>query len=152
MLAAASVVAPLVVLQQSHAFVGEVVQPRYVYPLFVVLVGFVAYTPPHRDGTRGLRLERGQVALFAVAATIANSYALHTEIKRYITGLDVRQLDLGGAEWWWQSGPGPVAVWLIGTVAAAAVFALLGMLALDDAPRETSSEESGERHEVAQTA
>lgn len=152
MLAAASVVAPLVVLQQSHAFVGEVVQPRYVYPLFVVLVGFVAYTPPHRDGTRGLRLERGQVALFAVAATIANSYALHTEIKRYITGLDVRQLDLGGAEWWWQSGPGPVAVWLIGTVAAAAVFALLGMLALDDAPRETSSEVPGEPHEVAQTA
>ena len=56
---------------------------------------------------------------------LANSFGLHANIRRYVTGQDVRAFNLGqGAEWWWSFGPSPMEVWAIGSFAFA-VGALL---------------------------
>ena len=61
-------------------------------------------------------------------AIVANSVALRTTLRRYTSGLEI---DLAKSlnnysEWWWQLGPSPEQIWLIGTFAFAALLALLG--------------------------
>lgn len=125
LLGAAVVAVPVLVLQQSHAFVGEVVQPRYVYPLVLVFVGAACYTS-ERPGARPLVLRRAHLVILVVGASFANAFALHTQIKRYVTGLQGRGLDLDTArQWWWSWGPTPMTLWLIGSVAGLAAFAAL---------------------------
>jgi hypothetical protein len=122
---AAVVAVPLLVLQQSHAFVGEVVQPRYVYPLVLVFFGVATFTA-ERAGSPALAIRRAHVVVLVLGASVANAVALHTEIKRYVMGLDVRRLNLdAGQEWWWSSGPSPLGLWLIGSMAGAAAFTVL---------------------------
>ena len=125
LLGIAVVAVPILVLQQSHAFVGEVVQPRYVYPLLLVFLGAAAYTAEW-SAAPGLTLRRAHVVFFVVGASVANAFALHTEIKRYVMGLAVRRLNLDtGQEWWWSSGPSPLLLWMIGSVAGVLAFSAL---------------------------
>lgn len=69
------------------------------------------------------------MAGLAAIITIAHAVALHTNIRRYTTGLrlDV-YLDLNReVDWWWAHGPSPMTTWIIGSLA----FGVLAVLVLD---------------------
>jgi hypothetical protein len=113
---------PLYVLQRGGDPVGIDVQPRYVLPLVVLLAGLLAVEP------EGRRLAVGPAQAWAIvlALSIANLVALHTNIRRYVTGADVTGLDLNtNAEWWWNGLPSPMTVWLVGSLAFAGTVAIL---------------------------
>jgi hypothetical protein len=125
------VLLPTYFLAIDRYFVGEMVQPRYLLPLFPL----VAATAMRPSAGRGLSatLTPLQVGLVAVGAVVANAAALHSTIRRYVTGVDVFGFDLGAAkEWWWDIPVGPMALWGLGTVGfAVAVAAGLAILAGD---------------------
>lgn len=114
-------VVPFVMLAQSRALVGTHVQSRYLLPLMIILVAVASLSPWVIGEWRG---PRSIIAGGALA--IAMSVALHANIRRYTTGLDSNAADPGlGAAWWWAAAPSPLAVWVIGSLAFAAVFVLL---------------------------
>ncbi|MBX3193994.1 MAG: DUF2142 domain-containing protein [Microbacteriaceae bacterium] len=118
---------PLYVLQRGGDMVGEQVQPRYLFPLILLLAGLLALVP----AGRALAFGRIQSYLIATALTGANLIALHLNIRRYVTGIDGASPNLdAGAEWWWVLPVGPTAVWIIGALAyGALVFLLVPRLA-----------------------
>jgi len=102
--------------------VGANVTPRYLLPLVVMFGGMLLL------GVPGRRLHLPRAAQFAVAAALIGAHfvALHINIRRYVTGLDVGGLDLGAdAEWWWGGPIGPNAVWLLGSLAYALLIVVL---------------------------
>src|SRR5690606_13232643 len=103
---------PAVLLIQSNARVGNYVQPRYVLPLLIILVGVCALTPGRSPWTR----TRTLAALAALG--FAHSLTLYVNMRRYTAGLNAPLYPDPGAgrSWWWQSGPPPVVVLLIGVV------------------------------------
>jgi hypothetical protein len=106
--------------QQRFAKVGEYIQPRYFLPFFLGIVIIAA-------ANKTERYPNSLVITVAILATISNSIALRDTIRRYTTGQDVfisKSLN-NPIEWWWQFGPQPETVWLIGTLAFAALWALL---------------------------
>lgn len=121
--AAGLVVVPLYILVREGIFVGAGVQPRYIYPMMIMFVGVALV------GLRGatLAMSRLQLTVIASALTVANSLALHTNMRRYITGQDGGGLNLDrDAEWWWNTPLSPMTVWVAGSVGfAVAVFALV---------------------------
>jgi hypothetical protein len=124
---AASVVAvPLYILLHDGVVVGNGVQPRYVFPLIIVFAG-IAVTG-FRRGSLGLG--RVQLLIVAIALTIANSVALHVNIRRYVTGVDLPGVNLDrDIEWWWNAPISPMGVWIIGSVAFAVAAAALSWVA-----------------------
>lgn len=119
-------VLPVYILTRGISVVGENVQPRYLVPLVVVLGALLligrADAPPLRPG-------RWHVIPALVLLSAANSVALYTNLRRYITGFDVQQLSLDtAAEWWWAGLPvGPTAVWVFGSLAFTATVVVLGV-------------------------
>ena len=106
--------------QQTFSKVGNVIQPRYFLPFFLGIVIIAAVNKTER-------YPNSLVITVAILATISNSIALRDTIRRYTTGQDVfisKSLN-NPIEWWWQFGPQPETVWLIGTLAFAALWALL---------------------------
>ncbi|WP_157802209.1 DUF2142 domain-containing protein [Diaminobutyricimonas aerilata] len=112
-LVAASLVAiPMYILVHDQVYVGTYVQPRYVYPLMLILI-MVSLT-----GLRRVELSTPQRWALVAALSIANGAALHTNLRRYVTGTDVGGANLESSiEWWWGLPFGPNVVWLAGTVA-----------------------------------
>ncbi len=118
------IVLPMWILARTGVLLPSFVQPRYFLPLLFVLAGFIVI-PLFRAEPAAL-IGR-PTTVIVVAMTVANSIALHTNIRRYVTGADLNALDLDRSiEWWWWSGaPTPMTVWAIGTVAFAfAAFSL----------------------------
>jgi len=108
----------LTALQADLRYVGESVQPRYLYPLFVATMLLVAARSSVRVGTMSI------IVAGAMVAT-AHSVALRTNIRRYTTGLDVRSWRLDEPrEWWWSSGMSPTETWIAGSVGFTMAFAL----------------------------
>jgi hypothetical protein len=110
---------PLYLLQISGFLVGAGFQSRYVMPLIVVLLGIMLLRP---EGHPGLFSQKTPVVMITIALTLANSIALHQNIRRYVTGLDEPGFNLNaGGEWWWWSLSGsaitPMGVWLVGSLA-----------------------------------
>jgi hypothetical protein len=106
--------------QQTFSKVGNEIQPRYFLPFFLGIVIIAA-------ANKTERYPNSLVITVAILATISNSIALRDTIRRYTTGQDVfisKSLN-NPIEWWWQFGPQPETVWLIGTLAFAALWALL---------------------------
>lgn len=128
-------VLPAYVLQQGGDAVGDQVQPRYLFPLIVLLAALLMLVPADRP----LRFGMVQAYLIAAALTGAFFLSLHFDIRRYVTGIDGAAPNLdAGAEWWWTFPLGPTAVWLIGAAAyGALVFLLVPRLAAgrDAVPR-----------------
>ena len=124
---------PLFILQQAGFLVGAGFQSRYGLPLLVVLMGVALMRS--REGN-GIGLAPHHRMWIAGALTIANSIALHQNIRRYTTGLDGQGFNLNdGAEWWWwglrDSWIQPMTVWLIGSVAFGALVWLVVVRVLD---------------------
>ena len=111
----AMAVLPLYMLQASQASVGSQVQPRYVLPLFILLLA-VAMAPLPRPPRFDVRQTWALVAILAGSQGLA----LFDQMTRYIAGERILNLDAG--DWWWGGSPiGPTAVLFIST----ASFALL---------------------------
>ncbi|MHA6693988.1 DUF2142 domain-containing protein [Homoserinimonas sp. A520] len=113
---------PLYVLTQGGQIVGVAVQPRYVLPLIVLLAGLIAVTQLGES----VSLARLQVVLIVVALSVANAVSLHVNMRRYIKGADHpgSNLDLG-IEWWWNGAPSPMFAWAVGSLAYAALLAVI---------------------------
>jgi hypothetical protein len=148
----ALVAVPLYILVKDHVIVGAGVQPRYVYPLIVMLIT-VALLGFTRDS---LKLTRVQLGCAAVLVIIANAIALHFNIRRYVTGTDVYGANLdSGVEWWWNFPISPMGVWLIGSVGFAIAVGglylyLVGVGSSRSLPRSLASR-SIARGDTAQT-
>lgn len=123
--AAALWVVPFMLLAQSNWLVGwNLVQPRYILPLMIIMLGVASATPRALTDWTVPRVTIVGGMLSAAAAV-----ALHVNISRYTTGSDQPSVDPGsGAEWWWSAFPSPMTVWIVGSVAFALVFALLAVL------------------------
>lgn len=118
-------VAPFILLAQSGYFVASnLVQPRYILPLLIILLSLSALT-----ARAEVEWSLPRVVVIGSALSIAASVSLHINIRRYTTGADQPSIDPGAAaEWWWPIAPSPMLVWVIGSLAFALVFALLALL------------------------
>ena len=106
--------------QKTFSKVGNEIQPRYFLPFFLGIVIIAA-------ANKTERYPNSLVITVAILASISNSIALRDTIRRYTTGQDVvisKSLN-NPIEWWWQFGPQPETVWLTGTLAFAALWAIL---------------------------
>lgn len=115
---------PTILLVQSRATVGEIVQPRYILPL-VLLLAVVALLQPTAQRLTFSRLQL--IALVGALAT-ANSVALTFNLRRYTTGTDVGGFNLDAqVEWWWSLPVSPMGVWVGGSLAFAGMLVVLAM-------------------------
>ena len=111
---AAMVVYPIVMLGLSGLFVGTGFQPRYLLPLLIVFTGVSMLS----RGVAGPRFAMFQSVIAVGALSVAQAISLHTQIRRYVTGLDVGGLDLDRAsEWWWGGPLTATTTWLLGSLA-----------------------------------
>lgn len=130
----ALIVVPLYILVTEGIVVGAGVQPRYIYPLMIVLVG-VATLGFRRDD---LGLTRIQLWAVGAGVVIANAVALHTNIRRYVTGADAQGVNLdAGREWWWDLPISADMVWAIGALSFGAAVAGL-LIALQRSSRKSA--------------
>jgi hypothetical protein len=114
---------PTYVLVAGGNVVGENVQPRYLLPL-IVLLGMLVLLPAT---DRLPRVSWLQLVVVGAALVVANAFALHVDIRRYVTGIDVASPDLNaGAEWVWPGAPAPMVTWILGSLAYAGLLAVLG--------------------------
>lgn len=124
-------VIPVFTLTRGGDMVGVEVQPRYLLPFIIVLAGFAVLAV---DG-RVLRLTRLQRILVVGTSIGTQSLALYYTMRRFVTGDDVNGLNLGdGAEWWWVGLPGPMVIWLVGSVAWAALVVIVVRFVTPSAP------------------
>lgn len=115
-------IVPFVLLAQSNTTVGSQVQPRYILPLLIILAGVAAASVHAPHWWRG-----GRAYVTAAALAVAAAVALHTNVRRYTTGVDSWSVDPGaGAEWWWAAVLSPVVIWVVGSLSFAI---LLGIVA-----------------------
>jgi hypothetical protein len=115
-------VIPVYVLQKGGNTVGQNVQPRYLLPLIVVLGGMLLLA---RRGER-LRFTRLQLILVVATLSIVNFVALHVNIQRYVSGNGHTGIDLDANEaWWWNMPFPPDLIWIVGSLAYAAMLALI---------------------------
>ncbi|TFC11894.1 DUF2142 domain-containing protein [Cryobacterium sp. MDB1-18-2] len=128
------VVVPMYILIHDRVLVGAGVQPRYIYPLMILFAGLLLLQLKRDD----LGMSRTQLIIAGSLATLANSNALHVNIRRYVTGIDVVDVNLStSVEWWWNLPISPNWVWVIGTLSfAGAVF---GLIACVTTKRDTLS-------------
>lgn len=113
---------PTWVLLRSGVLVGDEVQPRYILPL-VIMLGGVAMLQLHG---RSIGITTTQLWVIGIALSTANAVALHTNLRRYISGLDVIDWNLGHhLEWWWPGFVAPMIVWAVGSFAFAGAAALV---------------------------
>jgi hypothetical protein len=120
--AAAIMVLPLWIWQQSLNLVGENVQTRYLAPLMAVFVGVALLRP---DGRGADSLSPTQTWLMWAGVVVAQAVALHDLIRRYVTGVDVFAIDLNqNVEWWRAGGPSPMLTWVLGSVGFALAASL----------------------------
>ncbi|WP_220475878.1 DUF2142 domain-containing protein [Alpinimonas psychrophila] len=111
--AAALIALPLYVLQVSLSRVGSDLQPRYLLPLIVVIMAVALYVKSGHD----FFVSRGQIVVWVGMLGVAQSLALHVNMRRYITGTDVLSMNLNqNIEWWWSTSVGPQTVWIIGSI------------------------------------
>jgi hypothetical protein len=115
----ALIVVPMYVYVREQIMVGVGVQPRYILPLVILFAGIAVYgfSKDH------LEMTRAQVSVVLLGVTIANSVALHTNMRRYITGLDGSSNLNSSIEWWWDIPVSPMTVWFVGSAAFAMLMA-----------------------------
>lgn len=111
---------PTYVLTKGMNAVGTNVQPRYFLPLIIVFAGLAVLT------IAPVTFSKLQLAAIATTLSIAQLVALHTNIRRYVTGVDAAGWNLNdGIEWWWYGVASPMVVWIIGTLAFTGLVVIL---------------------------
>jgi len=125
-IASVGTVLPILIATLRYATVAETLQPRYFLPL-LVMTGMIAVSEDNDDG---LQLHLAQALLVSLSLGVAHGNALHTNMRRYLTGIDKKWFNLNtDVEWWWSWAPPPMLVFGIGTVGfvLAAVIASLNL-------------------------
>lgn len=117
---------PTLLLTQNAVRVGYQVQPRYIMPMLVLLV-IVALTPTAGKPLRNVTFSLPQAVTFAVLLSVANGFALYTNLRRYV---NPGSYDLESGEWWWAAGPSPSVVLIVGTLAFAALTGVFAWAAV----------------------
>jgi hypothetical protein len=65
-----------------------------------------------------MRISAGQRWTVVVALVLANTVALHANIRRYVTGVGETSYNLDrNVAWWWHIALGPMGLWVLGSVA-----------------------------------
>ncbi|WP_187976722.1 DUF2142 domain-containing protein [Mycetocola sp. JXN-3] len=122
-LAAAFVLIPLYTLVINRVSVGTEVQPRYLFPLFLMLA--VATLLPVKK--ESVSLSTGQRWVIILGLGLAQSLALRENLHRYV-GSHGFQLDHGAR--WSPIGPlSPMTLWIVGSILGFAVLIALSLLA-----------------------
>jgi hypothetical protein len=116
---------PLYVLQKSLAHVGELLQPRYLLPLILLLPFFSlqSYKEGKFESTILIKL-----SIF-VSLIGAQCIAIYVNIDRYVHGASIKtgvNLDYG-MEWWWDFPVSPMTTFIIATLS----FSILAWLLLE---------------------
>ncbi|KQR24279.1 hypothetical protein ASF79_03490 [Agreia sp. Leaf335] len=141
LIAGALVAIPVYILVQSSTVVGSGVQPRYVLPLIIMFAGVALFHLRDREPQLG----RVQVYLVEVSIIVANAIALHVNMRRYLTGVDMGGWNLNNQrEWWWALPVPPLAVWAIGALAFA--FAVHLLLRYHSVLSSTPHQQFGDGH------
>lgn len=118
----ALVVVPVQFLWANNLSVGQIVQPRYLLPMIALLASISLH---RKSSDLSTRFSRGQLWVIGFGLFIANTLALQTNLRRYITGLDVNQISLTfEMEWWWFERPNtdtlfwfsPNYLWVAGSI------------------------------------
>jgi len=130
---------PYFLLWRGGYPVGFEIAPRYVLPLVPVL-GFTLLYWRRATSVSGLTVVQLSTVLGLV--TVAHSVALHSNIRRYVTGVGNLSIDLDtGREWWWDIAITPNMVWVVGSVAFGVLAAMLGWTIRAGADLEHEHEE-----------
>jgi hypothetical protein len=125
---------PVILLQESRVQAGNAVQPRYVLPMMLMLVGLSLL----RRRGRVWRLNLFQVLVLAGGLAVAQSAALYSNLVRYVNGGSTALPTSMGGGWWWNGLPvSPFWLWLVGSVAFAAVAAVVLGHGLERRPRSS---------------
>ena len=128
----ALVFVPIYILMHDRIWVGAGVQPRYLYPLIVLLVGLCLYGLDRFD----LGLGRTQLVVTGSLLIAGFTIALYVNIHRYTTGTDVKTLNLNtNVAWWWDIPLHPMQWWVLGALAFAVAVAAAVVLGLSTAHR-----------------
>ncbi|MCL2090416.1 MAG: DUF2142 domain-containing protein [Micrococcales bacterium] len=120
--------APLALLQAGNSPLGAAsgMQPRYLVPFLIAAVG-VTLVPV--AGRTGCYLSTRAAVSYWAMLVLVQSATLNIWIRRWVTGLDVKGINLDQNVEWWRDIPlSPNAVWILGSlglaVAAGAVVAV----------------------------
>lgn len=116
---------PLYVLQKSLAHVGELLQPRYLLPLILLLPFFSLQS--YKEG----KFESTILIKLSIFLSLigAQCIAIYVNIDRYVHGASIKtgvNLD-SGMEWWWDFPVSPMATFIIATLS----FSILAWLLLE---------------------
>ena len=112
---------PMLWLMRDRIFVGQGVQSRYLYPLLIILATMSLLGLDHPN----VGMNRVQLATIAIVAFVADLVIQWFTLRRFVTGLDVRWVNLdAGLEWWWGLPIGPMPLWLVGSLAFGLLCAL----------------------------
>ncbi len=140
LIAAIAAVIPITIATLRYATLQESLQPRYFLPL-LVLTGMIALAEDNEDGPQ---FHPVQAALVVFAMGVAHGNALHTNMRRYLTGIDKKWFNLNrDVEWWWNWAPPPMVFF---SAAALSFFAAVTVFAIAQhrAVREPLDEPAGE--------
>jgi len=111
---AALFVIPMYLMALDRSFVGEGFQARYLLPLLPILV----MCSLAEGAEKGSIVSRRGLLVGVSLIGLAHAFALHANIRRYVTGIEVYGFDLDkNREWWWAWGPSANGVWAIGSIA-----------------------------------
>ena len=114
---------PLMVLQNDAAYVGENFQSRYLLPAMIVLFGLFLSRPKFLDSRR---ISKTSQVVFSVTLSLIYLVAMHTTIRRYVTGNDVVGWNLNqGREWWWNGVYPPMTILFVGAISYAIMVSLV---------------------------
>jgi hypothetical protein len=112
---------PLIILQTSGYLVGEWVQPRYILPLYYPILGLALLSYAGKQ-----KFSSAQLFIIIFLTSIAHSFALFSNLERYLRGQNTLSYDLTvGLEWWWDQVPSPNLIWIIGSISFTVFFTLL---------------------------
>jgi hypothetical protein len=93
-------IVPFFVLLRSNLRVGEWLQPRYILPIFYVLIGLSLIVIFRSFHEKSLLII---VNLIFFLSSITFIFALHTFYRRYVAGMDNFNLFLEKTNsWWWE--------------------------------------------------
>jgi hypothetical protein len=93
-------IVPFFVLLRSNLRVGEWLQPRYILPIFYVLIGLSLIVIFRSFHTKSLTII---VNLIFFLSSITFTFSLHTFYRRYVAGLDNFNLFFEKTNsWWWE--------------------------------------------------
>ncbi|WP_313541168.1 DUF2142 domain-containing protein [Leifsonia aquatica] len=113
---------PFYLQVSTGAMVGDRLQPRYVLPILILFAAVALWEPVGRR----FDLTRTQWCILAAGLAVAQALALHTNIRRYVTGTDVTDVNLSArVEWWWNIPLSPMWLWVLASAAFAGLMALI---------------------------